>query len=81
MRREQNIFLLGIIMFFLGVFTVLVIDWTTGVLVIGIAMVIFLMGILVTWMQLKSAEMVRDAIEKEKAAQKSKKKKKYRKDR
>ncbi len=79
MRREQHIFLLGILMFFLGVITVLLIDWTVGVIVIGIAMLIFLMGILVTWMQLKSAEMVKEAVEKEKERQKSKKKKKYRK--
>ncbi len=65
-------------MFFLGVITVLLIDWTAGVIVIGIAMLIFLMGILVTWMQLKSAEMVKAAVEKEKEHQKSKKKK-YRK--
>ncbi len=78
MRREQHIFLLGILMFFLGVITVLLIDWTAGVIVIGIAMLIFLMGILVTWMQLKSAEMVKAAVEKEKEHQKSKKKK-YRK--
>ena len=79
MRREQHIFLLGILMFFLGVIKVLLIDWTTGVIVIGIAMLIFLMGILVTWMQLKSVEMVKEAVEKEKERQKSKKKKKHRK--
>lgn len=82
MNREQNIFLIGIIMFFLGVVTILTIDWFTGLLIIAIAMFIFIMGILVTWMQLKSAEMVKKAIEEEKArAKQKKKKKKYKKDR